>query len=105
MTKRVANQQRKVVDMSWPVVKLCEVARFAHGSTPSKARRDYWKGELPWVSPKDFRANRLKDSEDHISETAVIAGRAVVATPGSLLTVVRSGILKRRLPVAIVVLV
>jgi hypothetical protein len=44
---------------------------------------------------------RICDTEDHLSESAVSAGDAVVAERGSVLTVVRSGILKRRLPVAI----
>ena len=81
---------------------LRDVAHFAHGSTPSKARREYWTGPVPWVSPKDFRAQRLSDAQDHISESAVKAGDAVLAMPGSVLVVVRSGILKRRLPIAIV---
>ncbi|MBL8761453.1 MAG: restriction endonuclease subunit S [Phycisphaerae bacterium] len=85
----------------WPMVRLRDVATFAHGSTPSKANCGYWDGAVPWVSPKDFRAQRLADAQDHISETAIEEGEAVVATPGSVLVVVRSGILKRRLPVAI----
>lgn len=81
---------------------ISDVANFYHGSTPSKARLDFWNGSIPWASPKDFSSSRLEKTEDHVTESAISDGDAVVANPGSVLVVVRSGILKRRLPVAVV---
>ena len=39
----------------WEVNCLSEIVTFVSGGTPSKARDDYWRGLLPWVSPKGKR--------------------------------------------------
>ncbi|HEU5080918.1 MAG TPA: restriction endonuclease subunit S [Opitutaceae bacterium] len=88
--------------MSWaplhPLKDLCEIS---HGSTPSKSEARYWGGTLPWVSPKDMRSDTLSDTEDHLTSAASAEARAPIAPPGSIFIVVRSGILVRKLPVAL----
>lgn len=82
-------------------VALSEVATFLSGGTPSKANASYWSGEIPWVSPKDMRGPRITDAEDHISHDAVAGSATKLVQPGTLLVVARSGILARRMPVAV----
>ena len=82
-------------------VPLRQVTTIYSGGTPSKAEPSYWCGDIPWVSPKDMGLDIIGDAEDHISADAV-NGSATRVVPGqSILVVVRSGILVRRLPVAI----
>lgn len=86
---------------AWPLVPLSELTRRASGGTPSKANEAFWRGNIPWVSPKDMKQDVILDTEDHVSEAAV-NGRATRLVPGgTLLCVVRSGILKHSLPLAI----
>ena len=80
---------------------LSEVCSAQSGGTPSKKRPDYWKGEIPWVSPKDMKRLELFDAQDHISEEAVKDSSAPLIPESSVLVVVRSGILQRLVPVAI----
>lgn len=56
-------------------------------------------GVIPWVSPKDMKALRIVDSEDHVTDKAL--AKLTLAPPGAVLMVVRSGILCRTLPLAI----
>lgn len=86
--------------VGWAWASLSELGRFASGKTPSKGKAEYWNGTIPWVSPKDMKSPRLTDSEDHVSEKAVNDGLAIVPE-SSVLIVVRSGILRRTVPVAI----
>ena len=85
----------------WAVVPLAWIARFAGGGTPSKEVADYWHGDIPWVSPKDMKGELVINSEDHLTEAGVAASAATVIPPGNVLMVMRSGILKHTLPVAI----
>ncbi len=85
---------------SWPLAKLGDVASFSSGGTPSKAKTEFWKGDIPWVSPKDMKSNQINDAEDKITSDAVKESAARVVGPESVLVVVRSGILVHTLPVA-----
>lgn len=82
------------------LVPIRELATFKHGGTPSKANAAYWRGEIPWVSPKDMKRTAIADAADHISVEAVTGSAASIVPVGSILIVVRSGILAHSLPVA-----
>jgi type I restriction enzyme S subunit len=85
---------------SWEIVELQSVAKFASGGTPSKQEPSFWSGDIPWLSPKDMKAARLHDTQDHISEAGLLASSNRVKA-GSLFVVIRGMILNRDLPVAI----
>ena len=85
----------------WPITTLGEVCRFLGGGTPSTTVEDYWRGDIPWVSPKDMKSEVVCDSIDHISENAIQSSAATLIPKGSILIVVRSGILKRTIPIAL----
>jgi type I restriction enzyme, S subunit len=87
--------------MKWPTSPLSQVARMVGGGTPSKNRPDFWCGDIPWVSPKDMAVWEIHSTEDHITKEAVAQSATQIVPGGSVLIVVRSGILVRRLPVAI----
>lgn len=82
------------------VVRLAEVATFSSGGTPSKADASFWKGDIPWVSPKDMKCDHLLDTEDKVTRAAVARSAARTVGPDSVLAVVRSGILTHSFPVA-----
>lgn len=52
-------------------VALSEIGTFSGGMTPSKSKKEYWKGDIPWFSSKDLKKDQLSDSIDHLSETAI----------------------------------
>lgn len=87
--------------MSWQALPITKVARIVGGGTPSKANGSFWNGDIPWVSPKDMAYTEIADAEDHITQAAVEQSATQVVPPSSVLIVVRSGILARRLPVAL----
>ena len=81
------------------ITKVCE--RIFGGGTPPKSHPEYFKGTIPWVSPKDMKSCFVTDSIDHITETAVQNSTTNLVPQNSVLMVIRSGILKHDLPVAI----
>jgi restriction endonuclease S subunit len=36
----------------WQRDELGELVSFASGGTPSKEKREYWNGDIPWVTAK-----------------------------------------------------
>ncbi len=84
----------------WEVKKLKNLFRCFGGGTPSKSNAAFWEGDIPWVSPKDMHEKTISDTEDHISESAIVESATQIVPTGSTLIVVRSGILKHTLPVA-----
>jgi len=88
--------------MGWELTTYEQIGKWSGGGTPSKKNESYWSGgEIPWISPKDMKSWWVYDSEDKITHLAVQESPAKLISSESLLFVVRSGILRRVLPVAI----
>ena len=87
--------------MGWPTNRLDFWFEVVGGGTPSKANNEYWKGNIPWVSPKDMKVDVIQDTEDHITQDAIANSATKLVDSGSILIVYRSGILAHTFPVAI----
>ena len=86
----------------WKVQPLLNVCKDIYGGgTPSKLHPEYFEGSIPWVSPKDMKSNVIADSIDHITEEAIQNSSTKLVPKDAVLMVIRSGILKHTLPVAI----
>lgn len=66
-------------------VKLEDIADITSGGTPSKARKDYWTGDIPWVSAKDMKTPRLLEAEDYISEEGLKSGSRIAPKGATLI--------------------
>jgi len=84
----------------WKEYRLGDCATLFSGGTPSKSRSDYWEGDLPWVSCKDMKVDRIYDAQDHLTHLGAANGTRVVPD-GTILFVVRGMILAKEFPVAI----
>ena len=86
----------------WTLLKMGDVGSWFGGGTPSKSNPAFWTGgKIPWVSPKDMKFDLITDAQDHITEDAVEQSATNLVEAGSILIVVRSGILQHTLPVAV----
>lgn len=90
------------VPKHWDLVPLKYLCSFSGGGTPTKDNLSYWTGgTIPWVSPKDMKSFWIDKTQDYITENAVKESSTKLIKAGSLLMVVRSGILQRTIPIAI----
>ncbi len=87
------------IPADWTIARLDALARLVSGGTPSKKRPDWWRGPIPWASPKDMKRSKLRDTQDHISEAAVENGSRLVPA-GTIFVVIRGMILAKDVPVA-----
>jgi len=90
------------VPRGWAWAPLGQLGRWTGGGTPSKANAAFWtNGSIPWVSPKDMKVDVIEETEDSITEEAVVRSSTKLVSKNSILMVVRSGILKHTFPVAV----
>lgn len=84
----------------WVWCRLCDLGSFSSGKTPDMTNPLFWdNGTVIWVSSKDMKSKYLSDSKMKITELA--KENMTIYPAGTLLMVVRSGILKRMLPVCV----
>jgi type I restriction enzyme, S subunit len=86
----------------WVWTRLGDLGTWTGGGTPSKANDAFWtNGTIPWVSPKDMKVDIIGETEDKITVAAVEGSSAKYVPKGSVLMVMRSGILRHSFPVAV----
>jgi type I restriction enzyme S subunit len=82
-------------------VPLREVVSVIGGGTPRKSSPEYYGGSIPWVTPKDMKRSVISSSVVSLTELGVQNSPAKLVPASSVLVVVRSGVLKHTLPVAL----
>jgi type I restriction enzyme, S subunit len=82
---------------------LKNIGTWYGGGTPSKSKSEYWQnGTIPWLSPKDMGKPIIESTEDYITAAAVSGSATKLIPANSVTIVVRSSILDKTLPVALV---
>ncbi|MFN5168942.1 MAG: restriction endonuclease subunit S [Cyclobacteriaceae bacterium] len=103
---RLTNENVKEGELpeGWILRPFNELGSWRGGGTPTKSRKDFWEnGNIMWVSPKDMKTQVIQDTIDKITLDAVENSSTKLIPQGSILFVVRSGILRRTLPIALTV--
>ncbi len=86
---------------TWIHAPLVNVGRIQGGGTPSKSNDSFWEGNIPWISPKDMKVDKISRGRDFISEEAVKNSSTKLIPKNSILFVVRGMILMHTFPVAL----
>lgn len=83
----------------WSCERLCNIASFSGGKTPSTSKAEYWGNDYLWITSKDMKSKYIDSSQISLSEKGAEIMQIIL--PDTLLLVARSGILRHTLPVAI----
>ena len=96
-------RENGVSDASWEERRLGEVGSWLGGGTPSTSREEYWEnGNILWITSKDMKSAVIEDTLMKVNEIGVKNSSANYIEKPALLVVMRSGILRRTFPVAMV---
>lgn len=85
----------------WETKRLRFLMTMSGGLTPRTSEPRYWGGDIPWVSPKDMKSERLSSSIDTLTEDALNETTLRLYPTGKVLIVVRGMILAHTFPVAV----
>lgn len=83
----------------WKIISLKEIAKTCSGGTPSRARKEYYGGKIPWVKSGELNDAIIYSSEERITEDGLRHSSAKLLPKGTLLvamygaTVGKTGIL------------
>jgi type I restriction enzyme S subunit len=64
---------------------LREIVTFRGGGTPSKQVPEYWNGNIPWASVKDFTSTSLSETQDFISQEGLVNSSANLIPKGHVI--------------------
>lgn len=82
-------------------VPIGEVCTIVGGGTPATNVTEYYGGSIPWITPKDMKTWDIYDAQISITEAGLQNSATRLVPANSVLVVVRSGVLKHSVPVAI----
>ena len=84
---------------TWGLLRLKHLGPFGGGKTPSTSISDYWGGSINWISSKEVKTKYIANTERKLTEFG--AESMTMYPSNSLIFVMRSGILRRTFPIAI----
>ena len=82
----VENYKPKIdIDPEWEMVELGEVCEIRAGGTPSRAKNEYWKGDIHWYSSGELNEIYTTESKEKITVEGLKNSNATIYPKGSLL--------------------
>jgi type I restriction enzyme, S subunit len=69
----------------WVEKKLGEVAEISSGGTPSRTNKNYWNGNIPWITTTLIDFNTIEKAEELITEEGLKNSSAKLFPTGTLL--------------------
>jgi type I restriction enzyme, S subunit len=82
-------------------VPIGAVTTWLSGGTPSRLRKDFWEGDIPWISAFTLQHSEVSDSDQHITEEAA-AVASKMAPLNSTLLLVRGSALHKEVRASLV---
>ncbi|MDU5508084.1 restriction endonuclease subunit S [Finegoldia magna] len=57
-----------IIPEGWEVKELGEVADCKLGGTPSRKKREFWNGDIPWINSGEVNKDRIIEPSEYITE-------------------------------------
>ncbi len=98
--ERVVLAEREDLELpkEWTPYCLGDLTEWSSGGTPSKAKPEFWNGDIPWISASSMKTPLLCDSNLKLTRAGLENGSRL-ADANSILLLVRGSELHKRIPV------
>jgi len=73
------------VPAHWGIGALGYLSSIQTGSTPDRAKPEYWEGDIPWLKTGEINYELILDSEERITELGLANSTARIAEVGTLM--------------------
>ena len=84
ISDRMEGKTHKML-IGWKRTALGELSKTTSGGTPSRKRKDYYDGTIPWVKSGELNDGYIENTDEHISELGLKNSSAKLFSPGTLL--------------------
>lgn len=81
----IIHKKQKREIFKYPIYKISTLCQLGSGGTPSRSYPQYYKGMIPWVKTGEVLNGEIYDTEEHITEDAIIHSSAKLYPKGSLI--------------------
>lgn len=96
-------RQHRIERVHAPMASVASLGRWQGGVTPSKADPRYWEsGDIPWLASMDVSDATTDQIRGRVTALALAETSLKVVPAPSVAVVMRSNILRRRLPIGLV---
>lgn len=70
-------------------IKLGELVSIIGGGTPDRSNPDFWGGDIPWATVKDFKSLEISSTLECITDAGLEGSAANIAAAGSIIVPTR----------------
>ena len=72
---------------NWKTFKLSEILKIIGGGTPKTSIPEYWNGNIPWLSVKDFQGEKkfVSETEKNITELGLSKSSTKLLPKGAII--------------------
>ena len=67
-----------------PITTISNICKISSGGTPTRGRKEYYSGTIPWIKTGELQNNIIYDTEEHITELGLKYSSAKLYPKGSL---------------------
>lgn len=79
------NANTLVLSKSFEVKKISEICSVSSGGTPSRNRKEYYNGNIPWIKTGEVKNDIIYDTEEKITQEAIENSSAKIYPKNSLI--------------------
>ncbi len=79
------NSSKLKLTTSFEIKKIKEICAVSSGGTPSRDRKEYYTGNIPWIKTGEVINDIIYDTEEKITEEAINNSSAKIYPKGSLI--------------------
>jgi type I restriction enzyme S subunit len=72
-------------DSNWISAKIGDIATVTSGGTPSRDKKAYWGGDIPWVTTSEIKYKHIYDSREKITAEGLKHSSAKLFHPDTIL--------------------
>ena len=73
------------IPRDWSICRIKDICSVSSGSTPDRNNINYWDGKICWIKTGELQNNEIYDSEEKITELAVVDTSVSILPKGTIL--------------------
>lgn len=78
--------------MNYEHIQLESICDFVSGGTPDTMVKEYWEGDIPWITGADIQDDRIGKPREHITPEAIQNSATNLVPRNSVLLATRTGV-------------
>lgn len=84
---------KREIPAGWEVNNICPLMEILPGGTPSKAKPEYWNGDIPFFGPTDYCGDVFQlSTEEHITENGLNNCASALYPPKTIFITARGSV-------------